>query len=257
MGILNVTPDSFSDGGQFIDPDAAIKHAKRMIEEGADIIDVGGEFHPALCRRQAGQPGGGARPAARRAAGRRRAWRAGFDRHHQARGGAAGRFSRAQPSSTTSGACNAIPTWPAWSPSTAYRSWSCTTATRPTRTSTSFPTSTPSSPTRSNSPKRPEFPRNAIVLDPGIGFGKTPEQSMQAIAKLASLQALRPADPGRRLAQAFHQYGVAVGADGPARRLARRPCDGISSTARLSSGPTTWPRPSRRFASRSHIRDVK
>lgn len=43
MGILNVTPDSFSDGGQFIDPKAAIKHAKRMIEEGADIIDVGGE----------------------------------------------------------------------------------------------------------------------------------------------------------------------------------------------------------------------
>jgi dihydropteroate synthase len=43
MGILNVTPDSFSDGGQFIDAGAAIKHAKRMIEEGADIVDVGGE----------------------------------------------------------------------------------------------------------------------------------------------------------------------------------------------------------------------
>jgi len=43
MGILNVTPDSFSDGGQFIDPEAALKQAKRMIEEGADIIDVGGE----------------------------------------------------------------------------------------------------------------------------------------------------------------------------------------------------------------------
>lgn len=43
MGILNVTPDSFSDGGQFIDPKAAIKHAERMIAEGADIIDVGGE----------------------------------------------------------------------------------------------------------------------------------------------------------------------------------------------------------------------
>jgi dihydropteroate synthase len=43
MGILNVTPDSFSDGGHFIDPDAALKHAKWMIDEGADIIDVGGE----------------------------------------------------------------------------------------------------------------------------------------------------------------------------------------------------------------------
>ena len=43
MGILNVTPDSFSDGGRFIEPDAAIQHAKAMIAEGADIIDIGGE----------------------------------------------------------------------------------------------------------------------------------------------------------------------------------------------------------------------
>ena len=43
MGILNVTPDSFSDGGQFVDPDDAIRHAQRMIQEGADIIDIGGE----------------------------------------------------------------------------------------------------------------------------------------------------------------------------------------------------------------------
>jgi len=43
MGILNVTPDSFSDGGQFVSLDAAIAHAEQMISEGADIIDVGGE----------------------------------------------------------------------------------------------------------------------------------------------------------------------------------------------------------------------
>ncbi len=43
MGILNVTPDSFSDGGLFLDPGAAADHAARMLEEGADIIDVGGE----------------------------------------------------------------------------------------------------------------------------------------------------------------------------------------------------------------------
>jgi dihydropteroate synthase len=43
MGILNVTPDSFSDGGQFNTLDAALAHADRMISEGADIIDVGGE----------------------------------------------------------------------------------------------------------------------------------------------------------------------------------------------------------------------
>ena len=43
MGILNVTPDSFSDGGKFIDKDVAVKRALQMIEEGADIIDIGGE----------------------------------------------------------------------------------------------------------------------------------------------------------------------------------------------------------------------
>lgn len=43
LGVLNVTPDSFSDGGQFIDRRAAISHAHHMVAEGADIIDVGGE----------------------------------------------------------------------------------------------------------------------------------------------------------------------------------------------------------------------
>jgi dihydropteroate synthase len=43
MGILNVTPDSFSDGGQFVTVDNAVAHAEQMIAEGADIIDVGGE----------------------------------------------------------------------------------------------------------------------------------------------------------------------------------------------------------------------
>ena len=41
MGILNVTPDSFSDGGKFNGMDAAIAHARQMVEEGVDIIDVG------------------------------------------------------------------------------------------------------------------------------------------------------------------------------------------------------------------------
>ena len=43
MGILNVTPDSFSDGGNFNKIDVAIKHARKMIDDGADIIDIGGE----------------------------------------------------------------------------------------------------------------------------------------------------------------------------------------------------------------------
>lgn len=43
MGVLNVTPDSFSDGGSYFDPAAALNHARELIADGADIIDVGGE----------------------------------------------------------------------------------------------------------------------------------------------------------------------------------------------------------------------
>jgi dihydropteroate synthase len=43
VGVVNVTPDSFSDGGEFLEPDAAIQHGLELITEGADILDVGGE----------------------------------------------------------------------------------------------------------------------------------------------------------------------------------------------------------------------
>jgi dihydropteroate synthase len=43
MGIVNVTPDSFSDGGQHLSPDAAVAHALKLLDDGADIIDIGGE----------------------------------------------------------------------------------------------------------------------------------------------------------------------------------------------------------------------
>ena len=43
MGVVNVTPDSFSDGGEFLDPDRAIAHAADLVREGADLLDIGGE----------------------------------------------------------------------------------------------------------------------------------------------------------------------------------------------------------------------
>ncbi len=43
MGVVNVTPDSFSDGGRFLEPDAAIAHGLALLEEGASVLDVGGE----------------------------------------------------------------------------------------------------------------------------------------------------------------------------------------------------------------------
>ena len=42
MGVVNITPDSFSDGGDFLDAGRAIAHAQRLVEEGADILDLGG-----------------------------------------------------------------------------------------------------------------------------------------------------------------------------------------------------------------------
>lgn len=43
MGIVNVTPDSFSDGGRYLDPDAAVTHALELVRQGADLLDIGGE----------------------------------------------------------------------------------------------------------------------------------------------------------------------------------------------------------------------
>jgi len=43
MGVVNTTPDSFSDGGQFVDPQVAVEHALSLVEQGADILDIGGE----------------------------------------------------------------------------------------------------------------------------------------------------------------------------------------------------------------------
>ena len=43
MGVLNVTPDSFSDGGKFLSPDAAVAHAQSLAKAGADLLDIGGQ----------------------------------------------------------------------------------------------------------------------------------------------------------------------------------------------------------------------
>src|ERR1700687_6266320 len=56
MGVVNVTPDSFSDGGQFFDRDQALEHAERLLQEGADILDIGGESTRPGARVDAGTP---------------------------------------------------------------------------------------------------------------------------------------------------------------------------------------------------------
>jgi dihydropteroate synthase len=56
MGVVNVTPDSFSDGGHFLDRDRAVAQAERLLEEGADIIDIGGESTRPGARVEVGAP---------------------------------------------------------------------------------------------------------------------------------------------------------------------------------------------------------
>ena len=65
MGIVNVTPDSFSDGGQFLDHDQAVAHANRLLEDGADILDIGGESTRPGARvdADASKPAGGKKSA--------------------------------------------------------------------------------------------------------------------------------------------------------------------------------------------------
>ena len=153
MGILNVTPDSFSDGGRHFDLAAAVARAKAMLAEGAAIIDVGGESTrpghvpvPEDEELQAGRSGA-------RGAGRAR--RAGLHRHEPRRAVAR--------EAARLGACVINDVWgmqrdPAWRtpwPRPARPSSSCTTASRRTRRSTFSTMSSVSSNARSTSPRAP------------------------------------------------------------------------------------------------------
>ena len=110
MGVVNVTPDSFSDGGRCATPDAAVAHGLRLLADGADLLDIGGEST---------RPGA-TRPAGLRGAGRvvpvinelAAAGRHGLGRHDARRGGR-GRPRCRRGSSTTSPA--AWPTLTCWS----------------------------------------------------------------------------------------------------------------------------------------------
>ncbi len=188
MGILNVTPDSFSDGGRFAAVDAAIAHADELVEEGADILDVGRRVHPAGAtevpleeeiRRIA--------PVVRQVAARH-AVPISIDTY---KAKTAERPSSSEPrSSTTSGASSASPTSPA------------------SRPPTGRPVIVMQQPPRGRSRPRHHrghegllrpvpgdrpragIPDGDVILDPGVGFGKTLEQNLDAIARLPEIKAL-------------------------------------------------------------------
>jgi dihydropteroate synthase len=246
MGILNVTPDSFSDGGAFLDPDVAIRHARRMVDDGADLIDVGAESTrpygdaiavpveeelrrldrvlPAIVR--LGVPVSidtMKTPVARWAldAGASIAndvW--GLQRDPALAGLIA---ERGVPVIVMHNRERADPTLDIMADIKAFFARSLDIA------------------------GRAGIRRDAIVLDPGIGFGKTPEQSMTAIARLGELKSL-----GNRCWSAPHASASST------RPRPRPPIAASAVRSRLtfsrfsmapqSSGRTTSPRPCRRCA---------
>jgi dihydropteroate synthase len=226
MGILNVTPDSFSDGGQFLEPQRAVAHARRLHAEGADILDIGAEST---------RPYGGAEPISFEEEMRRLepvlaavialgipvsidTMKAKVARLAVAGGAAIVNdvwglqrdrdmarvvANLSVPVIIMHNRDSADPTIDIMADIAAFFVRSLEIA------------------------ERTGIAREQIVLDPGIGFGKTPEQSMTAIARLAELKvfarpllvgasrkrfidSISPAPPGQRLGGSIASHLIAV-----------------------------------------------
>jgi dihydropteroate synthase len=230
MGVLNVTPDSFSDGGRFLDPEAAIAHAKDMIGEGADIIDIGAESS-----RPYGNPV---------------AVSAEEERHRLA--GVLPAVVRLGPPVSIDTMKASVAAWALRNGATIVNDvWglqrdpemAAVVATQavPVVVMHNRETADPAIDIMADIKeflgrsleiaKRAGISRENIVIDPGIGFGKTPEQSLIAIARLSELKSfglpiligasrkrfidkVSPAPPDRRLGGsiASHLSAVAAGA---------------------------------------------
>ena len=187
MGILNLTPDSFSDGGQFIDPGAALRQARRMIDQGADIIDIGAEST---------RPYGGAKPVTLE--------------------DEMGRLQPVLPAVIAMGVPVSIdtlkPEIATWALDQGARIvndvWGLQRDPNMARVVGQYgvPVVIMHNRTKAEATlnivsdidaffsrsldiaDKAGIKRDAIMLDPGIGFGKTPEQSMEAIARLAKFK---------------------------------------------------------------------
>ena len=226
MGVLNVTPDSFSDGGRFLEPDLAIAHAKKLIAEGADIIDIGAESsrpYAGAVAVSAEEEQARLTPVLRQIVGlgvpvsidsmkaKVAAWALeegaamindvwGLQRDPDLAALAA---ARRVPVVIMHNRAQADPAIEIMADMEAFFSRSLDIA------------------------ARAGIARDHIVLDPGIGFGKTPEQSMTAIAQLARLQAfglpllvgasrkrfigaVMPSQPEERLAGSLAAHLLAV-----------------------------------------------
>jgi dihydropteroate synthase len=215
MGILNVTPDSFSDGGEFLSPTRAIVRAKEMIGQGADIVDVGAEST---------RPYGGAEPV---------------DEEEEM-----ARLARVFPEITTFGRPVSIDTTKAsvarWAldqgAAIVNDVWGLQRDAEMARVVADYGATVVVMHNRDavdpsidimkdiaaffhrslEIAARGGIPDDRIVLDPGIGFGKTPEQSLHTLARLDDLR-----DFGRPLlvGASRKRFIDAVSPSSPQRRL--------------------------------------
>ena len=226
MGVLNVTPDSFSDGGLFLDAAAALRQAEQLVTEGADILDVGAEST---------RPYGGAAPVS-------------FEEEMR-------RLERVLPSAVHLGVPVSVDTmkgrvaeWAlAQGAAMINDVWGLQRDPELARVIAQAGSPVAIMHNRSEPDASLDImadiaaffersleiaavngiPRHQIMLDPGIGFGKTPEQSLIAIARLRELQRfglpllvgasrkrfiakVAPADPHRRLGGSIAAHLIAV-----------------------------------------------
>jgi dihydropteroate synthase len=226
MGILNVTPDSFSDGGAFLDPATAIAHAADMVRQGADILDIGAEST---------RPYGGAQPVSaaeeklRLAPVLPAALKLGIPVSIDSIKAEIAAWALDE------GAAIVNDVWglqrdPAMAPLVAARG--ATVIVMHNR-ETADPAIDIVADVNSffarslTIAERAGIDREQIVLDPGIGFGKTPEQSIICLARLAEfkrfglpllvgasrkrfINTVTPSDPGERIGGSIASHLKAV-----------------------------------------------
>ncbi|WP_096357997.1 dihydropteroate synthase [Variibacter gotjawalensis] len=189
MGVVNVTPDSFSDGGQFLDPEIAIAHAEKLVADGADILDIGGEST---------RPYGGMQPV---------------DADEEWR-----RIAPVVAGALPFGATISVDTMKASVAAKAVAAgasiindvWGLQRDPGMARVAADHDVGVVAMHNRDAADPaidimadirdffartlaiadKARIPRHRIILDPGIGFGKTPEQSLTVIARTAELTGL-------------------------------------------------------------------
>ena len=219
MGVLNITPDSFSDGGQYIAPERALAQARRMIAEGADIIDIGAES----TRPYGAQPVSTEEELARLTPILAEVVSLGVPVSIDSMKSAVVAWA------FDAGASIANDVWglqrdPEMARLLAARHSPVIVMHNRCRVDADIDIIKDIADFFARSlaiADKAGISRENIVLDPGIGFGKSPEQSLDGAGPARRTPHIRPAAAGRRVAQALYQFGHPFGTASAAGRFDR------------------------------------